>query len=96
MASIEAYHFKNAKTNSKNDYKPTSEGVNYGFVDYKGHVSEILTSLEKGTRSGFSYYRALTLQEFWQNAEFVKITEKGYKEVLSHGIDYFKIVVPTM
>jgi hypothetical protein len=63
-------------------------GKAHGFVDYKGLVNEILENLEKGIRSGFSYCGASNLEELWQNAEFIKISEKGFKEGLSHDINY--------
>jgi IMP dehydrogenase len=89
MASAMAYQTKKEKTKEESDYEPTAEGVNYGFVDYKGSVNEILANLEKGIRSGFSYCGALNLEELWKNAEFVKITERGYREGLPHSIEYW-------
>jgi IMP dehydrogenase len=88
MASAAAYQDKIKKTKEENEYEPSSEGVSYGFVDYKGSVNEILENLEKGIRSGFSYCGASNLEELWQNAEFIKISEKGFKEGLPHSIDY--------
>ncbi|GIW67043.1 MAG: inosine-5'-monophosphate dehydrogenase [Candidatus Parcubacteria bacterium] len=89
MASAEAYRSKIERTKESNDYEPAAEGVSYGFVDYKGSVNEILINLEKGIRSGFSYCGALNIQELWQKAKFVKVTEKGFKEGLPHSIDYW-------
>jgi len=89
MASTMAYKAKKEKIKEESDYEPTAEGVSYGFVDYKGSVNEILENLEKGIRSGFSYCGALNLKELWEKAEFVKITDKGYKEGLPHSIQYW-------
>ncbi len=86
MASSAAYHSKLEKTKEPADYQPASEGVDYGFVDYKGSVNEILDHLEKGIRSGFSYCGAKNLRELWEKAEFVKITENGLRESYPHSI----------
>ncbi len=88
MASFEAFNSKNLKIREKVDYQPISEGVNYGFVEYKGSVNEVLGNLEKGIRSGFSYCGASNLKELWEKAEFVKITELGLKEGYPHNIDF--------
>lgn len=88
MASAEAYRAKIEKIKENSDYEPASEGISYGFVDYKGPVGEILVNLEKGIRSGFSYCGARNLEELWQKAKFVKITEKGFRESLPHSIEH--------
>ncbi len=88
MASFEAYQQKLSKTKEKSDYQPVSEGINYGFVEYKGSVNEVLMNLEKGIRSGFSYCGASNLEELWQNAEFIKITDKGLAESHPHDIEF--------
>jgi len=88
MASTTAYKDKLAKTKETTEYVPADEGVNYGFVDYKGSVVKILNDLEKGIRSGFSYCGASNLKELWHNAEFIKITEAGLRESYPHDIKY--------
>jgi IMP dehydrogenase len=88
MASNAAFQSKIEKTKEEPHYQPVSEGVDYGFVDYKGSVGEILVNLEKGIRSGFSYCGARNLEELWQKAKFVKITEKGFRESLPHSIEH--------
>lgn len=88
MASAAAYQDKVKNINETNEYEPTAEGVSYGFVDYKGPVGQILDNLEKGMRSGFSYCGARNLEELWQNAEFIKITERSFYEGLPHDIDF--------
>ena len=86
MASRAAYEDKKQKL--KEDKETiTSEGADFGFVDYKGPVKEILNNLEAGIRSGFSYCGALNLKELWQNAEFIKITDAGRKESGFHNIN---------
>jgi IMP dehydrogenase len=88
MASTSAYKDKIKKTKENPEYLPTDEGVNYGFVDYKGTVVKILEELEKGIRSGFSYCGARNLQELWENAEFIKITEAGLIESYPHDVTH--------
>lgn len=89
MSSAEAYRKKISSTNEINDYEPISEGINYGFVDYKGSVNEILLNLEKGIRSGFSYCGAKNIKELWRKAKFIKVSERGYKEGYPHSIEFF-------
>ncbi|MGB9609117.1 MAG: IMP dehydrogenase, partial [Minisyncoccia bacterium] len=86
MASASAFKDKVIKTKELTDYEPASEGVDYGFVDYKGSAKDILLNLEKGIRSGFSYCGAKNLKELWKNKEFIKITEHGLKESHPHDI----------
>ncbi|GIW65561.1 MAG: inosine-5'-monophosphate dehydrogenase [Candidatus Parcubacteria bacterium] len=88
MSSAEAYKNKLKSTNDNPEYEPISEGINYGFIEYKGSVKEVLTNLEKGIRSGFSYCGAINIKELWQRAEFIKISDKGYKESLPHTINF--------
>ncbi len=88
MSSMIAFENKINHTKENIDYKPIAEGIDYGFVDYKGPVFEVLESLEKGIRSGFSYCGARNLKELWRNAEFIKITSGGLKESYPHDIDY--------
>jgi IMP dehydrogenase len=55
------------------------------LVPYKGHVKTIVTQLAEGIRSGLSYCGARNLDELHQNAEFVKVTNNGFKENSPHG-----------
>lgn len=86
MASFSALKDKMKKTGEESEYEPVSEGVDRGFVDYKGSVIDVLNNLEKGIRSGFSYCGAKNIKELWKNKEFVKITEHGLKESHPHDI----------
>jgi IMP dehydrogenase len=88
MSSSEAYKDKIKKTGEENNYQPIDEGINYGFVNYIGKVEDILSALEKGIRSGFSYCGAKNLKELWKNAKFIKITSNGLTESYPHNIDY--------
>lgn len=62
------------------------EGVE-GMVPFKGEVSEVLVQLVGGLRSGMSYLGARTLEEFRQNAEFMRITGAGARESGPHDIE---------
>jgi IMP dehydrogenase len=67
-----------------NDYVP--EGVE-AMVPYKGSVIEIIHQLIGGVRSGLSYCGAKTINEMYENAEFIKITASGFKESQPHDVD---------
>jgi IMP dehydrogenase/GMP reductase len=56
------------------------------LVPYKGHVTTILTQLVEGIKSGFSYCGSLNLEELQDNAEFVEISNAGYRESTPHGV----------
>ncbi len=61
------------------------EGVE-ALVPYKGHVSDVIYQLAGALRSGMSYCNAKSIQELWQHARFVKITEAGFRESRSHNV----------
>jgi IMP dehydrogenase len=61
------------------------EGVE-ALVPHRGEVGDILYQLVGGLRSGMSYAGAATLEELWQNAEFIRITPAGQKESSSHDV----------
>ncbi len=61
------------------------EGVE-AMVPYKGPVAQVVESLLAGVRSGMSYSGALTIEEFWEKAEFVQITAAGLRESQSHDV----------
>ncbi|MCB9359398.1 IMP dehydrogenase [Candidatus Woesearchaeota archaeon] len=60
------------------------EGVSI-LVDYKGPVSEVISSLMKGLRSGISYCGAHDIKEMQKNAEFIRITSAGWQETITQG-----------
>ncbi|MDG1846974.1 MAG: IMP dehydrogenase [Acidimicrobiales bacterium] len=60
------------------------EGVE-GVVPYKGEVSKVITQLVAGLKSGMSYSNARTISEFWEKAEFIRITPTGLKENQPHA-----------
>lgn len=86
MSSVLAYENKLEKTREDKNYLPISEGLDIGYVPYKGGVSLILEDLEKGIRSGFSYCGARNIKELWKNAEFIEISYGGIKESGFHNV----------
>lgn len=62
------------------------EGVE-GLIPYKGGVEDVVKQLVGGLRSGMSYCGARNLDELRKGAEFIRITQAGYKESLPHDIE---------
>ena len=67
-----------------NDY--VAEGVE-AMVPYKGSVTEIITQITGGIRSGLSYCGASNIKQMQENAEFIKISRAGFAESQSHDVD---------
>ena len=67
-----------------NDY--VAEGVE-AMVPYKGSVTEIITQITGGIRSGLSYCGASNIKQMQENAEFIKISREGFAESQSHDVD---------
>lgn len=67
------------KNPERQDREP--EGISTKVV-YKGEAKKIIVALIDGLQSGMSYGGARNIKEFWQKAEFIKITENGCKESL--------------
>ena len=65
--------------------KLVPEGIE-GRVPYKGLLADLVYQLVGGLRSGMSYSGARTIAQLQRNAEFMRITEAGYKESLPHDI----------
>jgi len=63
----------------------TPEGVE-SMVPYRGSAKEVMANLLGGLRSGMSYSNAHTIPELWKNAEFIKITNAGFKESGAHDV----------
>lgn len=61
------------------------EGVE-AIVPARGTVVDILHQFVGGLRSGLSYAGAHTIKELWKNAEFVPITQAGYRESGAHDV----------
>lgn len=62
------------------------EGVE-AVVPYRGSVTDILHQFVGGLRSAMSYGGARRLEEFWENAEFIRITAAGKAESGVHDVD---------
>jgi len=56
------------------------------LVPYKGSVDKTLHTLADGIKSGLTYCGVDNLTDLLDEAEFIRITEAGYKESLPHGI----------
>ena len=61
------------------------EGVE-GRVPFKGPLSDTMTQLVGGLRSGMGYLGANSLAELRQNAEFIRITNAGLLESHPHDV----------
>lgn len=62
------------------------EGVE-AMVPDRGPVKDVVYQLVGGLRSGLSYAGAATIEELWQNAEFVRITSAGKQESGAHDVE---------
>ncbi|MEN4043086.1 MAG: IMP dehydrogenase [Anaerolineaceae bacterium] len=63
-----------------------AEGIE-AMVPYRGAVGDILKQLVGGLRSGMSYAGAKTIEELWEKAEFILITNAGLKESGAHDVN---------
>jgi IMP dehydrogenase len=61
------------------------EGVE-ALVPYRGAVADILYQMVGGLRSGMTYAGTESIEELWQNAEFIRITPAGQKESGVHDV----------
>lgn len=61
------------------------EGVE-GRVPFKGPLSDTVTQIVGGIKSGMGYVGASTLGELQENAEFIKITNAGLRESHPHDV----------
>jgi len=71
-------------TDDINDY--VAEGVD-AMVPYKGSVTDIITQITGGIRSGLSYCGAHNIKQMHENAEFIKISGAGFAESQPHDVD---------
>ena len=71
-------------TDDLNDY--VAEGVE-GMVPYRGSVTDIITQITGGIRSGLSYCGAHNIKQMQKNAEFIKISRAGFAESQPHDVD---------
>ena len=71
-------------TEDLNDY--VAEGVE-AMVPYKGSVTDIITQITGGIRSGLSYCGAHNIKQMHENAEFIKMSGAGFAESQPHDVD---------
>lgn len=62
------------------------EGVET-FIPYKGVVRDVIHQLLGAVKSGMSYSNAASIDQLWENAEFVRITKAGFRESTEHNIE---------
>jgi IMP dehydrogenase len=61
------------------------EGVE-AIVPYRGAARDILYQMVGGLRSGLSYAGSHSIEEMWENVEFIRITPAGQQESGSHDV----------
>ncbi len=86
-ASYESVHERKERSKGKkikNRMDTYVEGVS-NLIEYKGPVEEVIKSIVKGIQSGMSYCGARSIQEMQNNAEFIRITSKGWRESKTRG-----------
>ncbi|MEK7110158.1 MAG: IMP dehydrogenase, partial [Patescibacteria group bacterium] len=88
MASLMANHDR-----QKNDIKVkkdlkeyAAEGVE-AVVPYRGNIAEFINQLLGGVRSGLSYSGARNINELWENAELIQITQSSLIESMPHDVE---------
>ncbi len=88
MASLMANVDRQKKDESvKRDLKKyAAEGVE-AVVPYRGTVSDLVTQLIGGIKSGFSYCGAKNIKELWEKAEFIQITQASLVESGPHDVE---------
>lgn len=62
-----------------------AEGVE-AVVPFRGELADVLNQIVGGLRSGMSYAGARTIEELWENAEFVRVTAAGRAESGTHDV----------
>ncbi|MBI3553719.1 MAG: IMP dehydrogenase [Elusimicrobia bacterium] len=92
MASLTATLSRKKKEHEELELDPISvaevvpEGVE-SMAPYKGPVAEVVHQLVGGLRSGMSYSGARTLKDFWDKAEFIRITAAAWSESKPHHLE---------
>lgn len=69
--------------------KLVPEGIE-GRVPYKGPISGVIHQLNGGVRSSMGYLGCSTIEQFRENAKFVRITNAGVRESHAHDIQITK------
>jgi IMP dehydrogenase len=92
MASLTATMSRKKKEHEDADLSPIEiaevvpEGVE-SMAPYKGPVADVVHQLVGGVRSGMSYTGARSLKEFWDKAEFIKISPAAWAESKPHHLE---------
>lgn len=74
-----------AQDTTEIDSKLVPEGIE-GRVPYKGTMSEMVTQLVGGLRSGMGYTGCRTISEFQEETRFLRLTSAGLKESHVHDV----------
>ncbi len=74
-----------AQEGTVSDSKYVPEGIE-GRVAYKGTLSDMVTQLVGGLRSGMGYTGCKNIKEMQENAHFVRITSAGLRESHVHDV----------
>ncbi|HKX56006.1 MAG TPA: IMP dehydrogenase, partial [Xanthomonadales bacterium] len=69
--------------------KLVPEGIE-GRVPYKGSLSGVIHQLLGGLRSSMGYLGSSTIEQFWDEARFVRITNAGIRESHAHDVQITK------
>jgi IMP dehydrogenase len=77
-------HVENGNNHDKM-YTKHIEGVE-SLVPYKGPVEDVVIRLLAGVRSGFSYCGAQNIDELWEKARFIRISNAGLVEGGAHDV----------
>ncbi|MDA2922034.1 IMP dehydrogenase [Patescibacteria group bacterium AH-259-L07] len=81
LASRDASFDRGLREHNKDRAERAPEGISSRIV-YKGDLDKVLFPLIDGLQSGMSYTGAKNIGEFWEKAEFVRVSKAGYKEGL--------------
>ena len=71
------------------EQKLVPEGIE-GRVPYKGPVAATIFQLVGGLRAGMGYVGAANLNDLYQKAQFIQVTQAGVRENHPHDIDITK------
>lgn len=87
MSSREAAESRPNERGTVNRAEDPAEGIR-SKVEYAGPLSEVVYELVGGVRSGLSYCGCRRLETLPERARFLRVTDKGRREVEPHvGID---------
>ncbi|MFN0090634.1 MAG: IMP dehydrogenase [Acidimicrobiales bacterium] len=88
MASFEALAARAERHGSEMDSEYFEQRAAEGVattVPYRGEVGALVRTLMAGVKSSMSYCNARTIEEFWANAEFIRVTPAGLAENHPHA-----------